>query len=360
MKVVFLAAASSIHTARWVNALCEAGLDIHLISQHPVTQVFDKRVCLHVFPYRGSLGYFLIVHKVKKIIKDVNPDLVNAHYASGYGTTARLLGFSPCLLSVWGSDVYDFPQKSVVHRFWLRSNLRSAQAIASTSHSMAKETAKTYKSGNVFITPFGIDETVFYPVATQCDRRVVTIGTVKTLSYKYGVDDLIKAFSITASKYPDGLLRLVMAGDGPDVQKLKDLALTLGVSSLVDFRGYVSHSEVPAVLNELDIYVALSRFESFGVAILEASACGLPVVVSDADGPAEVTWDGVTGIVVGKNSPEQASAALCRLIDNPSERVEMGRAGREHVLKHYTWSASVDTMLDAYKKTILLGANKGH
>jgi glycosyltransferase involved in cell wall biosynthesis len=272
---------------------------------------------------------------------------------------ARLAGCQPNLLSVWGSDVYDFPVKSLLHRWLLKRNLEASTAIASTSRCMARETAKTYTHEHVFITPFGVDETIFKPApkSVQLENKLV-IGTVKTLKAKYGIDTLIEAFAIAWQKAgkPENLV-LEITGDGPDRAQLEALTLQYGISDRVIFHGAVSHEDVPKMLNRLDIYVALSRLdsESFGVAILEASACELPVIVSDADGPAEVVVGGVTGDIVPKESPEEAALAMCRLITDPDKRLKMGIAGRDHVLKHYTWKHSVSLMLDAYNQTTAIG-----
>ena len=69
------------------------------------------------------MGYFLIVAQVKKLLLAIKPDIVNAHYASGYGTTARLVNYHPYVLSVWGSDIYLFPKKSFIHHWLVNKNL---------------------------------------------------------------------------------------------------------------------------------------------------------------------------------------------------------------------------------------------
>src|SRR3546814_6898482 len=95
-----------------------------------------------------------------------------------YGLVARLCGYSPLLLSVWGSDLYDFPGKSPLHRKLLRGNLKSATQIASTSHCMARKTREVLPTAVIAITPFGVDETLFHPVQGTERRCGITIGTV--------------------------------------------------------------------------------------------------------------------------------------------------------------------------------------
>lgn len=330
------------------------GIDVHLVSAHGSPLELDSRVNLHILKNNAPLGYFSAVFEVRNLIKQIQPGLVNAHYATGYGLLARLVGFKPTLLSVWGSDVYDFPEKSFLHRWLLRGNLKSATAIASTSHCMARKTVETFQHKNVFITPFGIDETIFSPCTkSEVLQNQIVLGTVKTLKHGYGIDVLIKAFAQAWKTlgYPENL-KLEISGGGTDLDELQNLAQDVGISKQVLFHGQVNHQDVTKMLNRLDIYCAFSRFESFGVAILEASSCVKPVIVSDADGPAEVTLDGTTGLVVPKEDIDASAKAMIKLIQDETLRKKMGKAGRQHVLEHYTWEKSLDLMIAAYKETI--------
>jgi len=147
-------------------------------------------------------------------------------------------------------------------------------------------------------------------------------------------------------------LQLVIVGDGPDKKLLMNQVKRSNIADNVKFVGAVPHSIVPEILNEFDIFVSLSRQESFGVAILEANACGLPVVVTDAEGPLEITVHKKTGLVVKKESVPETVQALSYLIQNPDIRNIMGQYGRQHVLSHYTWKKSLNEMIFALKATI--------
>lgn len=363
MRVVLLSAASSIHTIRWANGLAEAGLEVYLISQQPQLEPMDARVQVHILPFRGVLGYFTTVPAVKKLLRRIKPDIVNAHYASGYGTTARLVNYHPWLLSVWGSDVYDFPYTSPLHKYLVNKNLLAADSVASTSICMAEQTCSvTPKLSDIAITPFGVD-TLYYDSLTTsiADRDInapITIGTVKSFAPQYGIDVLIKAFKILLQNFSqthpeiEKNLRLRLVGEGHQELELKALTKQLGISQRIDFVGRVDSSQVPIELEKLDIYVALSRQESFGVAIIEAGAAGRPVVVSDAGGLPEVVLDGQTGIVVPKENSQAAADAIRKLVLDRELRVQMGEAGKQHVVDTYDWSACINTMTNLYEKII--------
>lgn len=366
-RLLMVGAAHSIHTARWANAMCRAGLDVHLASLTPPgDQRYDEGVTLHQLPRARGLGYVAAAPALRRLVEELRPDLVNTHYATGYGTLAHLAltGSSvPNLLSVWGADVYDVPLKSRAHELVVRGNLESATAIASTSRAMARQTRRWCgDEKQIFLTPFGIDLDAFplraEPGTLESQDGEVVVGTVKTLHPKYGVDTLIESFALARATRP--WLRLEIYGDGPQRAELEELVTRLGQDDAVRLHGAVPHDQVPAAMRSLDVYVALSRLdsESFGVAILEASASGVPVVVSDASGPAEVTVDEVTGFVVPREDPQAAAEAIGRLVDDPGLRRRMGLAGRAHVEQVYTWQASVDSMLDAYRGTLALASRQ--
>lgn len=357
MRVALLSGANSIHTIRWANGLSRKGIDIYVISIHPIDSnqlSFDKEVKVHILDSKPPVGYFLGIKELKKLLKKIQPDLLNAHYATGYGTLATLSGFHPILLSLWGSDIFIFPKKSLIHKNILRFNMRNADAIASTSNCMALEAKKTLISERTFITPFGIDTNVFNIFEKNklfIDSDEIVIGTVKTLSHIYGIDILLKSFA-TLKKRSITKLKLLIFGDGPERENLERLSKYLQIDSDVSFMGSIDHSEVPKVLNNIDIFVALSRSESFGVAVLEASSCALPVVVSDADGLKEVVVDGVTGLIVPKENIEMTVNALVKLVEDSSLRSQMGTNGRCHVVKNYSWEFSVNNMIDVYNNVI--------
>ena len=354
MRISILAPANSIHTAQWVSLLQSRGHDLQLISLHrpTTTDHLDRVAQLVQLRGRGHLGYVSAAPAARRAIDEFAPDVVHAHYASGYGTLGRLVRRHPYVVSVWGSDVYDFPERSPLRRRLLVGNLRAADAVTATSAALKRRTEDTTGGSlEVTVVPFGVDTVAFAP---RSEEQVATgplrVGTVKTLAPQYGVDDLLRSFAALPLDVRS-MATLEVVGGGPLRDELGRLADRLNLRSTT-FHGPVAHSDVPDHLRQLDVYVALSIIESFGVAIIEASACGLPVVVSDAGGLPEVVRDGITGFVVPQRDTALAAQRIAQLLTDPALRAKMGRAGRDHVIAHYTWAQCAAGMEDVYRRVV--------
>ncbi len=352
--VLLVADAGSIHTVRWANALAERGWAVHLLSIRAAREELSG-VTLHPLPFGAPAGYFLNVRAVRRAFQEVRPDLVHAHYASGYGTLAALADLHPLVISVWGSDVYEFPATSPLHAWLIRRNLGRSDLVLSTSRAMARHVTR-YTMREPRVTPFGIDLEVFRPrkVATPFGPEDIVVGSVKSLAPKYGSEYLVRAFALAKRRLPTAPLKLLLVGGGPQQAQLRRVASALRLDRDVTFTGPVAHGQVPDYQNMLSISVSVSTAdsESFGVAVLEASACGKPVVVSSVGGLPEVVEDGVTGIVVPPRDPERTADAIERLASDPELRARMGAAGRERVRRLYDWNRCVDAMLDCYRSLL--------
>ncbi|APR66440.1 hypothetical protein CN03_05500 [Thalassolituus oleivorans] len=349
MKVLMLSSGESIHTCRWVSSLKSLGLDIVLVTQHNVRKELDPSVKTYRLRYSGGGGYFANVFELKRIIRIEKPDILHAHFASGYGTLAKNAGF-PYLLSVWGSDVYDFPNESRIKRFMLVRALEGCDLLYSTSECMKLETSK-YTDKDIKVIPFGVDISK-YLIPKRTSKEIV-IGVVKVLAGKYGIDVLIDAFSIIKKNTDVSIgLKLVIAGDGPEYSTLKDRVDSLGLNDSVSFLGWVENNKVPELLATFDIFVVPSRLdsESFGVAAVEAGAARLPCVVSRVGGLPEVVVDGVTGLVVEKESPDKLAEAISQLILDDALRDRLGQEAFLRVSSCYRWLDNVNEMKLEYQK----------
>lgn len=343
MKICFLSDANSIHTKKLCTFFKDKGHDVYVISLNegfiPGAKVYSFDVSLDKLRSKNDfkkLEYLTYRKKVKKLKKEINPDIVNAHYATSYGLLGALSDFHPYVLSVWGSDVFDFPKKNIISKMLLKYNLSKADRILSTSSVMAEET-RLYTEKPVYVTPFGVDINVFKPEENveKYNREELIIGTIKTLEPKYGIEYLIRAFAKVAENNTN--VRLEIAGRGSQKEYLVNLCKELNVDQKVKFLGFLDREEVVKTFNNFDIAVFPSTLdsESFGVAAVEAQACGVPVIVSNVGGLPEATCPNVSSLLVQKENIDELKIALEKLVNDKELRMSMGKSGRKFVEENY-------------------------
>ncbi len=359
MKICYLAPANNPHTIKWCNYFKSKGHEVYLISFVPgnvegiITHniLFDKGI-----ENKGNfvkLKYILQINKIKRIIEDIKPDILHAHYATSYGIIGSLSNYHPYILSVWGSDVYDFPQISPFHKKLVEYNLKKADYILSTSFHMKKETEK-YTNKHIEITPFGVDVNKFKPIPSfkSNNRDQFVIGTIKTLKPKYGIEYLIKAFKILKRSYPEKNLKLKIAGKGEQKEELQQLCRDLQIQADVEFLGFLPEQEVIHTFNTFDVAVFPSDSESFGVAAVEAQACGLPVIVSNVGGLPEATSPNITSLLVERKNEKELANAIERLMLDDKLRKKLGINARSFVLEHYNIEDNFKDVETLYQKVV--------
>ena len=206
----------------------------------------------------------------------------------------------------------------------------------------------------------GIDTQHFAPKIARGDliekyrldgRRVIV--SVGRLVHRKGQDELVKAMPKILEQFPDAILLFV--GEGPIKQMLFNSAKQLGVLPKVVFAGRVSHHDLPdyICLGEIFAMPVRSRFsglevEGLGIVYLEASACGLPVIVGNSGGAVDAVLDKKTGLLVDGTKSDQIADAICELLANPERAKQMGAAGRDWVIKNWqlsNWSEKFNKVL---------------
>ncbi len=365
MKILLISAVDSPHTQQWVTGLVKEGLEIGIFSLRMEelgwTKAFPQVTVLYArtptyFPALGvlnNINLFTYSPAIRKAIRAYQPDLVHAHNLGNHGLIAALAGAQPLLLSAWGSDIFTHPHRSWFHRYWTGYTLRHGKRILATSKVLAAETAK-YCEQKVELTPFGIDLERFAP--RQKKHRFgegkLIIGSVKGLESVYNHPWTLRCFAQLCERLPDWPLELVLVGKGSQAQMLQALAKELNIADKVRFTGLIPYAEIPEILAEIDIFVNVSKRESFGVAVLEASAMELPVIATNVEGLPEVVEAGKTGFLISPGEDQEFLTVLEQLVRQKDLRREMGRAGRAFVVQHYEKNACIRRMVDIYRNTL--------
>ena len=361
-KILLLADSNSSHIEKWAISLANKGYTIGLFSLNKSKDRWydnNKNIVLLFEPsdytdnsaLKIKLKYLLKLPLLLKKIKEFEPDILHAHYATSYGLLGSLSRFRPFILSVWGSDVFEFPRKSYFHKVLFKWNLKRTDKVLSTSHAMKKELS-LYTKANVEVTPFGVDTRIFHPheVKNEEEKQILYFGIIKSIEDKYGIGAIIKAIQILKCDLPDFKFRVLFVGNGGRIDFYKKLVIDLGLNDIIIFTGKVASAEIPFYHNMLDIFLNVSIVnESFGVSVIEAMACGKPVIVTNASGLTEIVKEN-TGIVIKMNDANALANAIKKIIENPELRKNLGEEAMKHVKSNYELNDCVNLMENIYKE----------
>jgi UDP-glucose:(heptosyl)LPS alpha-1,3-glucosyltransferase len=173
-----------------------------------------------------------------------------------------------------------------------------------------------------------------------------------------GLDALLKGLAVLARQPAQTPFRLLVAGKG-NLRKYEKLAEALGIGGRVIFTGVLPAADLPSLYTAADLYAMLSRFDTFGMVILEAMAASLPVLVSDRVGAKDLVRDGINGFVIPVDAgPEEIAGKLAFLLQE-EVRKRMGRAARE-TARENTWDAVAARVSAIYEELLQLRPGRGH
>jgi glycosyltransferase involved in cell wall biosynthesis len=302
---------------------------------------------------------------MERALRDEAPDLVHFHSplppAADTGRPVVTTFHSPMRLSVrrrsWRErgTLTSRLQAPFSHAVEKRL-IRLSQAITTVSASRAKELA-TYgiPEGSIHVIPSGVDTARFRPARREAGPpRLLYVGR---LAPAKGLADLLQAMPEVRRRHPDAVLELV--GGGPLEASLRALAARLRLGSSVTFAGVVPHANLQERYHAADLVVLPSHYEGLPTCVVEAMACGLPVVGCDVPGTRDAVVPGITGRLVPVSDPPALAAAMAGLLSDPETRRSMGEAGRRRAQGEHDWRVLAERFLAVYADATTAWAGAG-
>lgn len=242
----------------------------------------------------------------------------------------------PYIVSLRGGDVpgfrpYDFKTFHKLIAPFLRVIWKNASYIIANSNGL-RDLALAFDSRfEIPIIPNGVDlDKYTVPERDWSSPRLLSVGRIV---HQKGLDLGLRALS----QLQDLDWHWSIAGDGPQLENLKSLANELGIADRVTFLGWQSREELTKQYQVANIFLFPSRHEGMPNAVLEAMACGLPVVATRIAGNEELVVEDETGLLVPTESVGELRDALRKILSNPNLRKQMGLASRRRVEENYSW-----------------------
>lgn len=335
MRIVLFGDANSVNVQRWREGLAHAGAEVYLLSIHidAPKDTFTLPIPIPKLPrLPEKLRYFTAVPAARRLLNQLQPDLVIGYFVTGYGTLAALSGFRPLVQVTAGDDVLIAPKHPLLGRL-VGFNLRRADLIAAWAPHMAEAVhALGIPEAKVFILPRGIPLQAYENAAqSQAEGEPIRIISTRSLYAVYRIDALLCAVHLLRQRGVD--CRLTIAGDGPERELLIAKAGELGLTDITEFTGQISNDLLPNVLLRHDLYVSAIRTDGVSASLLEAMAAGVfPIVYDNA---ANRYWiePGKNGLLLTNDAPETLANTIQQAAGNVALRRQVWHSNRALVFE---------------------------
>ena len=309
------------------------------------------------------LGAFISLYR---ITGEQESNLIHVHWVLPNGLIAAwvaALRHIPFVVSLHGSDIY-LARRNKIFGLLAKYIFHRASGVTACSPELLEAAAEMGAPQNSVLLAYGVDSEKFIPDQRNNEfRQMLGIGkddllivTLGRLVYKKGFNVLIDS---TAEIVKSGTnIHVVIGGEGPLKSELNDQVKTLNLRDCIQFIGPISWDQVPEFLASGDIFVLPSIRDQYGNidglpnVLLEAMSSGTAVVASDIPGVKSVLDDSQSGILVSSGDPRSLSQKIKILVENPTLRHTLGKAGRTLIQEHFTWDAIVKKLEKLFESVI--------
>jgi len=352
--------------------LAEGGHQVHFVSYDQPFRLgsFRERVFYHEvemedYPLFEHAPYPLaLAVGIHDVARREGLDIMHVHYAIPHATSAwvarEMLAEErdlPVVTTLHGTDITLTGVHPSFHSITRFSILRS-QGITAVSRYLKEETVKSFDvpEERIEVIPNFIDTQVYRPDRQPCHRGALAPPEDKIVMHVSNfrgvkrVEDVVRIFGGLNGRVP---ARLVMVGDGPERPHAEAVAEELGLRDRVLFLG--KHASVHELLSCADLFLLPSENESFGLAALEAMACGAPVVASRVGGLPEVVEHGVSGFLLEKGNVTAMGDAAAEILSDEVLHADMKAAGRRLAVERFSAEAVVP-LYEGYYESVVEGS----
>lgn len=297
--------------------------------------------------------FFTMAHKLTKVIKDYDIDLIHSYWAIPAGfVTASCNRNIPQILTLPGSDIKIFSKKALL-RLPVKHALKKASSIIACSHDLKQEVLNIGVSDDkIEVIPAGVNTKQFKPQDKQSLRTTLCLPDCFIIVYLGSllrikrVDRIIKACADIACNKK---FYLIIIGDGPEKRNLIEIAKANGVNNIM-FTGCVPHELVQNYLAASNVIVIASESEGLPGCVQEGMACGLPVIATDVGGLPEIVMNGKTGFLISNDL--ELKEKLKVLINAPEVASTLGNNSRVYAQNNLSIESIVNKIDRLYTASI--------
>jgi glycosyltransferase involved in cell wall biosynthesis len=368
MRILYFTRDYTPHDHRFLSALAQTEHEVHFLRLERRGHALEDRPLterVRQVHWAGGLGPAgwrdgpRLLADLKRVLRELKPDLVHAGPIQRSAFLAALAGFRPLVSMSWGYDLLQDAERNALWRWATRFTLRRTTVMVGDCETIRQKAAAYGMRRERIVTfPWGIDLEHFTTAAggqrSSNGGRPFTVLSTRSWEPIYGVDVIARAFVQAAGERPE--LRLIMLGNGSQAAALRQTFLRAGVADRVFFPGQVSYADLPRYYRSADLYVSASHSDGTSISLLEALACGRAVLASDIPGNREWVTPGEQGWLFPDGAAGALAEGIVQAAGQREKLAEMGQAARRLAEQRANWEENFRYLLKAYEMAIKLHA----
>jgi glycosyltransferase involved in cell wall biosynthesis len=368
LKILHIGNGKAFKIKAIISFFRERGHEIHFIPV-PATEVRWEGVIYHHFQPAKKFSKIQVlknIFSVRRIVKEVRPDIVHAHNAMGPGWYGAFCAHKPFVIHAYGSDVlpYIFKAKNLVSRLMTQyACQRSDKIIVTGKHMIQGISHLKLPEDKIEIIPRGVKLKNFsMGLDTSVLRKELKLGNAAPviLSPRYQIDkglynfDTILRSILDVKKYYPNVVFIQLYDNTreEDKRKYEIMSLSLGVSENYKMVEMLENEQMPYLYNLADIVVSVPSSDGFPVTVLEASACGTPMIVTKLDYTSEWFVDEENGILIPERDHHALADAIIRLYKDRDLREKMKKINRRLVEERADYEVCMTKLEQLYYKLL--------
>lgn len=335
----------AMQTLQLARLLKESGIEVSIVqTNHPYQPAWVEKL-------RGVRALFRLLPYLWRVWRLCGKvDVVHLMANSGwswqlFSAPVLWIGWlrkTPVVVNYRGGEAETYLSHSVR---WVRPSLSKAASLVVPSGFLQNVFARFEISAAVI--PNIIDLETFFPEQKQQTNGAFTFAITRNLESIYGLDVAIKALAVARAIVPD--LRLAIAGSGPQQGALESLVAELELGDCVEFCGRLSREEIVNLYHSADAALNPTHVDNMPNSVLEALACGLPVISTDVGGVPFVVSDGQTALLVPPADADAMADAMIRIYKDEALRASLSEAGQADVAQ-YAWDKVRPQWMGLYQR----------
>lgn len=369
MRILYFSESYSVHDHRFLSSLANTHHQVHFVrllqdnaDLAPIRGLKNIHIDANLGMTRDQTFFDMLkaFRRLNPIVARVQPDIIHAGPLHNCAFVAALASDTPLLAMSWGFDLMDIVERNWIWKLTAQYALRKAAYY--TSDALATQ-VRAFELGadknRASLIPWGVNCELFTPSPRENpvgQGDLFTLFCNRSWEPTYGVDVLAGAFVMVAAQRED--VRLMLPGSGSMENKIKAILTEGGVIDKVILPGRITQEESPSYYRQADLYISPSHVDGSSVSLMEALACGLPVLVSDIPGNLPWVKEARNGWAFHDNDEDLLAKKILNAIDQRDILPAMAANARELALEKANWKINFQALLQTYQDTLLEGRKR--